>query len=229
MKSPPLFGVPSILSLILAFILTQTVEPPQYVLNFAPLVYAQTPTVEEKAPYVAPRPLRERVEELFEAELTPEQYEKAINIVWSESKWKPDAVCDEGKGFGLVCIHLDYNDVTKEQALDPVFAAKFLIEKLKVDEEWRWTSCNCYTTMKARGFILPRMAEILPNSVPQVGSIAIFDYNGVKHISEITSIEEDGFNSFEGNYIACRLGKRFVSWDDKSLIGFWTPQPSYDS
>jgi soluble lytic murein transglycosylase-like protein len=64
-------------------------------------------------------------------------------IIACESTFNPNAIGDGGYSFGLVQIHLPSwrGTITKEQALDPVFAVDFLAQKLSTGQGRLWT---CY-------------------------------------------------------------------------------------
>lgn len=152
------------------------------------------------------------------------EYRILDNLVSSESRWDPEAVGPTGD-YGLVQINLAANpDITKEQAFDPEFSLRFAAEKIAAGEHvWRWTVCNCYITLKARGYDLPATPAIAPNTAPVVGAIAIFDYDGVSHYAEVTELNEGSFQVFEGNYEACKTGYRTISWEDENIKGFYMP------
>lgn len=63
-------------------------------------------------------------------------------VVSCESSYRPLAVGDSGKSFGLVQIHLPSHPyVTREQAFDPDFALDFLAKNLAKNKGKMWT---CY-------------------------------------------------------------------------------------
>ena len=142
-------------------------------------------------------------------------------IITEESKWNPNTVGDGGYSFGLVQINTKYHDITREQALDPDFSLRFVAQALKDgNEDWLFTACNCYQYMKLFKKV-PKMADIVPNTTPSVGSIAIFYYKGVKHIAYVTALEAEGFFVKEGNYKKCKKTTRFISYTDPALKGFF--------
>lgn len=99
---------------------------------------------------------------------------------------------------------------------------RYFISKYKAGYGWWWTSANCYAYMTL--FVkLPRMAQILPNTPPSVGVVAIFQYSE-KHIALVTSLEEKGFWVKEANFEPAKIGKRFIQWNDPRLVGFWSGQ-----
>ncbi len=85
------------------------------------------------------------------------------------------------------------------------------------------TSCNCYEFVATK-VPLPHMADIVPNTTPAVGMAAVFYYHGgtVKHVAYITKITQDGFYVAESNFKHCTYDKRFVSWSDPFLAGFFS-------
>lgn len=153
--------------------------------------------------------------------------EKLHNLVYHESRWNPKALGDHGKARGLVQIHSDFfPDVTDEQAYDPEFALNFAARAISQGWEYKWTVCNCYSLVRSKYGDLPRMADIQPTAwAPIEGGIAIFYYNDketgkrVKHIAITTAIEATGFWVFESNYEGCKVGNRFVSFEDVHYVG----------
>lgn len=66
-------------------------------------------------------------------------------IIKCESGYNPNAVGDGGKSFGLVQIHLpSHPNITKEQAVNPEFAIKYLTSELSAGRGKAWT---CYRNM----------------------------------------------------------------------------------
>ena len=68
------------------------------------------------------------------------------------------------------------------------------------------------------------MEDIVPNTTPAVGKVAIFKYNTVKHIALITKLNQDSFEVKEANYRPALIDTRTVSWDDSHLVGFWSAE-----
>ena len=66
------------------------------------------------------------------------------------------------------------------------------------------------------------MNEIIPNTTIHIGTVAIFQYSKIKHIAQVIKISENGFWIREANYEPAKISKRFIYWDDKSLVGFWS-------
>ena len=149
--------------------------------------------------------------------------------MWSESRGSTTVISKTGD-YGLVQINLDYPPllepsqppITREQALDPEFALNFAAKAIKQGKESAWTACNCYSLVRYKAGPLPRMAAIAPNSPAKVGSVAIFNYRGVKHIAYVESIEADGIHVLEANKTKCLVGRRVISPYDPSLAGFWS-------
>lgn len=150
------------------------------------------------------------------------------NLVWSESRWNPNARGDEGNSYGLVQIHLPDNPgITEAEATDPEFALTFAAEKLAAGEEWRWTVCSCVKSVRA---VLPQLPkgdakDFIPNSPPTVGGIVIYKYpNGKYHVAALRSFAKDGSGYYESgsNLEPCLSYERFVAWDNPYLVGFAT-------
>lgn len=67
------------------------------------------------------------------------QIERVINC---ESSGNSQAIGDFGNSFGLVQIHLISNpEITKEQALDPIFSLNFITDEFIKGHQNKWT---CY-------------------------------------------------------------------------------------
>lgn len=111
-------------------------------------------------------------------------------------------------------FHPDVDPLNFEDSIN------YFISEYKAGRGWQWTSANCYAY--ASLFTkLPKMKEIVPNTTPHVGAVAIFMYN-VKHIGIVTSINSEGFFLKESNYEAGKIGKRFIPWTSPSLEGFYS-------
>ena len=181
--------------------------------NFIPVAEAQVrePTLQEIATEVA------REYEIPTSTL--------FNLVYSESRWVSTSTSSTGD-YGLVQINLKYNpDVTEEEALDPVFALHFAASRIKKGSEHLWTACNCVSLVRSKVPSMPKMASIQPNGKAGVGKIAVFYYGKVKHVAYVTKVEAKGFWVLESNYEPCLIAKRFVSWGDRALEGFWGAGP----
>ena len=148
-----------------------------------------------------------------------------FNLVYYESRWKSDAVGDGGCSYGLVQINTCVWDITPEQAKNPEYALRFAADKIKNGDEYIFSVCNCYAIVQTNyPGRLPRMKDIVPNTpIPMKGVVAIFDYNGVKHIGLVTEVHNDGaLTLFEGNKSKCIVGFRIVELSDPHLVGFWS-------
>lgn len=150
------------------------------------------------------------------------------NLAYSESRLDPDPPGhnDGGLAAGIVQIHYDTWHFTREQVLDPEFSLRFAAKHIKAGDAWKyWTPLNCYTYVDTKfSFGLPKMAQIVPNSEPYVGSVAIFHYSGgVKHIAYVTAIGTGSFTVKEANFKAGVIGTRTIQLSDPFLDGFWMP------
>lgn len=96
------------------------------------------------------------------------------------------------------------------------------IQHIKETEPSATEACNCYKYVRNRVSDLPNMLGVLPNSEPFVGSVAIEFFNGIKHVSLITSVEPNGVWVEEANYNHCKTGVRFIPFNHYSLVGFWS-------
>lgn len=62
-----------------------------------------------------------------------------------ESELNPNAVGDHGTSFGVAQIHLPaHPDITKAQALDPLFAINYAAEQFSEGREHLW---SCFKTV----------------------------------------------------------------------------------
>lgn len=154
-------------------------------------------------------------------------YETLDNLVSSESSWNP--LADNGHDRGLVQINratrIDFDErmplVTDEQALDPEFALRFAAKAIKEGKESRWVACNCYLLTLARTGI----GSVTQKTAPRKGVVAVMDYDGIPHRAEVLETQFDGFLGFESNYEPCKIGKRFIRWDDPHLKYFIEKSP----
>ena len=145
------------------------------------------------------------------------------NLVWSESKWDPNK--DNGDDRGLVQINRYFNPgVTDEQAFDPEFSLRFAAQKIAEGNEYLWTVCNCYSYVKLRIPNLPATKDLIPNSPPRVGSVALFDYHGKKHYVFVETLGSHTFSFPEANFEPCLVSRRSASYDDPFLVGYWHPE-----
>ncbi len=153
------------------------------------------------------------------------------NLVWSESRWDPNAVSSTGD-CGLVQINPDLNPsqeyVPCETAKDPAYALNFAAQWVAAGKEDEWVVCNCYLYLKTRIRGLPLMRDIVPNSTPKVGAVAIFEYKDkqtgarVKHVAIIEKFSATGFAVAESNFTRCLWDRRTIDWGDPHIVGFWS-------
>lgn len=69
-----------------------------------------------------------------------------LNTLTCESDLKPDAVGDQGTSFGVAQIHLPaHKDVTKIEALNPLFAINWAASEFANGRANEWT---CYRKLK---------------------------------------------------------------------------------
>lgn len=177
----------------------------------------------EEPPHI-PKTLKEAVFEIADEYGVP--HETVDSLITSESNWEPDTVNEKSGDYGLVQINLaSWPDVTKEQAMNPLWSARWAIEKLSKGQEHYWVVCNCYMAVQVvSGYDLPLMADIEPNTYAFEGAVAIFDYDGVKHLAYIEKFNERTFTVREANYKKCHMGFREVSYNDPAIVGFWAPE-----
>lgn len=66
------------------------------------------------------------------------------------------------------------------------------------------------------------MGDVQPNSLPSVGSVAIFQYKE-KHLAIVEKLTSNGFYLKETNYRPCEVSTRFIPWNSERLKGFYSP------
>lgn len=97
-------------------------------------------------------------------------------------------------------------------------------QSIQIDE----VACNCYLYVKNRIKALPLMKEVIPNTTPHKGAVAIFNYKDkttglpVKHIAIMGDFDGEGFWVRESNFTNCEYGKRYILFSDSHLVGFWS-------
>ena len=92
------------------------------------------------APIVPPQivDLEELVEQVAEEHNVNANLMK--RVIQCESQWNPRAIGDSGTSYGLAQIHLPaHPDVTKEQALNPEFAIRWMGEQWGEGNARAWT------------------------------------------------------------------------------------------
>jgi hypothetical protein len=142
------------------------------------------------------------------------------NLIYSESRWKPDA--DNGYDRGLVQISRYYHpEVSDDQAFDVDFSLNFAAQAIARGDCSQWTACNCYSFVLTKVHVLPLMKDIVPNTNRAVGVIAIFQYPKSKHIAYVTEVHETYFVVAEANYHPALIGPRKVKYDDPAFLGFY--------
>ena len=153
--------------------------------------------------------------------------EKLFNIIEAESDWNPDAVGDNGHARGLLQIHDKYwPEITDEQAFDPLWSMRFFAQMDLDGKDHYWTPCACGSHLRVKGINFPRgwwAGDFYPNTEAFIGSVAVFQYN-LPHVAYVVDMDETGFWVSEANYEPCKVGTRFIKWNDPKLVGFWTGQ-----
>lgn len=149
------------------------------------------------------------------------------NLIGSESSWNPDIEDSPEGDRGLLQINSKWHAEVKDTcAYDPLCAMEWSAKRIADGYGYEWTSMNCYAYVKWLVPNLPLQNKILPNSTPQKGGVAIFQYKDLPHYAYVTEIKTDGFSIKESNYIAGKITTRFIKWDDPHLKGFWKAQDS---
>lgn len=147
-----------------------------------------------------------------------------LNLAMSESSMNPDAVGRHGER-GLYQIHPIHHAVTDECAFDVSCATQWIAGRFLEGYSYENVPCNCYSYVSL-SVSLPKMAEVIPNTYPKVGSVAVFEYRIGKHVAIVTKITEKGFYVREANFRPCKFGTRFVAWSNPFLKGFYSPPTS---
>jgi hypothetical protein len=147
------------------------------------------------------------------------------NLAQSESRLNPGAIGDGGKSCGVVQIQYKLWGFTCEELIEhPEIGLQFAAKHIRDGTAWKyWTPMNCYSYLKyALNLPLPKMAHIIPNSDPRVGSVAIFRYaDGTKHVAYVQKMHGQTFTVREANFKAGLVATREVSFTDPYLQGFY--------
>ena len=199
------------------------------VINDVEPIPEQVPPIAIEEPVVQEKTLKEEAFKIAtEHNISPKTFS---NLIYYESRWNPDA--DNGYDRGIVQINRkSHPEVTDAQAFDPIWAMNWAADEIVAGKISQWTVCNCYSFMITQLGTLPRMANIVPNTTePMVGSIAIFDYNGKKHVELVTSVTDDMVLNTQtavilgANYEGCKIKERTINIDKElSLVGFYQPK-----
>lgn len=81
----------------------------------------------------------------LEKGLQREQIILIEKVIFCESSWNPEILGDGGTSYGLVQIHLPaHPNISKEQALDPIFAINFIVDEFLNGNQNKWT---CYRNL----------------------------------------------------------------------------------
>ena len=144
------------------------------------------------------------------------------NLAKSESSLGTQRIGDDGKSCGVIHFHKDYYPEENSRCDNDEYILNRAAEMIVDGEGWKFTPGNCYSLAKVLVAGLPRMIDIIPNTtVPRIGEVAIFDYDGKKHIGVEDEILENGFWVREANYEPFKIGRRFIEWDDPAFVGFF--------
>ena len=127
-----------------------------------------------------------------------------------------------GKAGEQGCLQI----IPKYHEVDPTdfnASVRYFIEQYKKGNEFYWVSCSCWAFVKTQVKDLPKMKDIVPNANRAVGTVAVFQYKKSKHIALVTEVHDTYFIVRESNFNPCELSKRKVYYDDKNLLGFYSP------
>lgn len=84
--------------------------------------------------------------------------------------------------------------------------------------------CSCIRAVRSWGVKIPygmNAEDIEPNTEIEIGAVAIFREKNGGHIGVVTRIGEKGFWIKEANYVECEITERWISFEDKRLIGYY--------
>lgn len=145
------------------------------------------------------------------------------NLAFSESSLGEKRVGDSGKSCGIIHFHKDYYPEENSRCGDDEYILSRAAEMIANDEEWKFTPCNCVSYTKTLVGKLPRMWDIVPNSLyPRIGDLVILRYTNDKHIAVITKVTEAGVWIKEANFKPCALGTRLIEFGDSHLKGYYS-------
>lgn len=99
--------------------------------------------------------------------------------------------------------------------------------RAQIAPQQSFNGIECYCVTYARQFVpeLPRgdADTILPNSTkPAAGSAVLFDYDGVRHVAAVLSVENGYIRIAEANFKKCQAGVRTISVNDIHILGYWS-------
>lgn len=142
------------------------------------------------------------------------------NLVECESKF--NSLADNGEDRGIVQINRKHHpEITDEQAFDPDWALNWAAKEISEGRGYQWVCGNCYLTALLKVKTLPRMSNIEATSnIPRVGGLAVFYYNGEKHIGVVEKVYQGSFDLFEGNKHAFKIEVNNYKFNDPNLRGF---------
>ena len=121
---------------------------------------------------------------------------------------------------------IDYADPVLEPPLIPWESVKIEAPAPKANPAWY---SNCYLYIKRIYPFLPRSAELVSNSEPTAGGVALFRYlhkgtgKVVNHYAYITAVDSQSFHIKECNFKEGVCGERDISRSDPHYLGTWFP------
>lgn len=148
--------------------------------------------------------------------------------LWHSESNGSTTIENTGGDRGLVQINRSaHPEVSDAEAFDPAFALIYAARSIASSTEEQFTVCNCYAYLKLKVRNLPRMVDLIPNSTPHVGAVAILLYRDkktgltTKHVAYVTKLDVSGFDVAEANFSPCLTDHRRILWADPHLQGFW--------
>ncbi len=99
--------------------------------------------------------------------------------------------------------------------------------KVEIKKKVNFDPCSCVSFVKAiTGYNKPvgRARNFPINSNwASIGSVVVTNESPSGHVAIVAGIEGNTLLLDETNWLPCQRGKRKLSIDDPSIIGFWTP------
>lgn len=126
-------------------------------------------------------------------------------------------------GSSVVVGEITYTREAEAQYIAPITVEQVIKEEKEVCDD-SVVRCNCYLFVRQYIPGLPRSTELVSNSPPKIGSVALFTYpSGLRHYAYVIALGGSNFTVKECNFKRGICGQRDVSYDDPSLDGWWFP------
>ncbi len=97
----------------------------------------------------------------------------------------------------------------------------------KVQKKVSFNPCSCVSLVKALTGYTQSVGRArnwpINSKWPAVGSVVVTSESSAGHVAYIIGIEGNTLLLDETNWMPCQRGKRRLSMDDPSILGFWNP------